>query len=187
MGLAWKPPDMHALQHVLGRHGGLGLGANTPAAEADDAAADRQHTDTEALELVDLEAARAKKIAGTRVRAVLKMLASEAGFMVNPQVQESLAQMPADDAEVSRAETMLKALGVKTEERLNTLVDYFFVEKKEEVARFPTDMHDEGQEFEQELMLLLKVYYSNVIHFVPCISCCSCLLFFVLTMYWCKI
>ena len=42
--------------------------------------------DMEALELVDIEAARAKKIAGTKVRAVLKMLASEAGFMVNPQV-----------------------------------------------------------------------------------------------------
>jgi hypothetical protein len=41
------------------------------------------------MELVDLEAARAKKIAGTRVRAVLKMLASEAGFMVNPQVSRA--------------------------------------------------------------------------------------------------
>jgi hypothetical protein len=108
------------------------------------------------LDLLDLEAARAKKIAGTRVRAVLKMLASEAGFMVNPQVQESLASMPLDDAEVSRAETMLKALGVKTEERLNTLVNYFFVEKKDEVTRFHGDMHDEGQEFEAELALLLK-------------------------------
>lgn len=151
---------MHALQHVLGRHGGLGLGANTPAADTDEGADRPVNTgDTEALELVDLEAARAKKIAGTRVRAVLKMLATEAGFMVNPQVQESLALMPPDDAEVSRAETMLKALGVKTEERLNTLVNYFFVEKKDEVARFPTDMHDEGQEFEQELMLLLKVLF----------------------------
>jgi hypothetical protein len=46
--------------------------------------------DLENLELVDLEAARAKKIAGTRVRAVLKMLASEAGFMVNPQVRASV-------------------------------------------------------------------------------------------------
>jgi hypothetical protein len=64
--------------------------------------------------------------------------------------------MPADDAEVSRAETMLKALGVKTEERLNTLVNYFFVEKRDEVVRFPNDMRDEGQEFEQELMLLLR-------------------------------
>eukprot|EP01032_Pedospumella_encystans_P008838 gene8838-10452_t len=154
MGLGWRPPDMHALQHVLGRHGGLGLGANAPSNEADDAAL--AALDPEGSELVDLEAVRAKKIAGTRVRAVLKMLASEAGFMVNPQVQESLALMPLDDAEVSRAETMLKALGVKTEERLNTLVDYFFVEKRDEVARFHTDMHDEGKEFEAELMLLLK-------------------------------
>lgn len=65
--------------------------------------------------------------------------------------------MPPDDAEVSRAETMLKALGVKTEERLNTLVNYFFVEKRDEVVRFHADMRDESQEFEQELQLLLKV------------------------------
>jgi dynein regulatry complex protein 1 len=163
MGLAWKPPDMHALQHVLGRHGGLGLGANTPAA-ADLAGAGEENGgegrpttgDAEAMELVDLEAARAKKIAGTKVRAVLKMLASEAGFMVNPQVQESLAKMPLEDAEVSRAETMLKALGVKTEERLNTLVNYFFVAHKDEVARFHSDMHDEGKDFEAELVLLLQ-------------------------------
>jgi dynein regulatory complex protein 1 len=36
LGLGWRPPDMHALQHVLGRHGGLGLGANTPAADNED-------------------------------------------------------------------------------------------------------------------------------------------------------
>lgn len=86
---------------------------------------------------------------------MLKMLAAEAGFLLNPQVQESLAAMPLEDAEVGRAETLLKALGVKTEERLNTLVNYFFVEKKDEVARFH-DMRDEGQEFEAELTLLLK-------------------------------
>jgi hypothetical protein len=55
--------------------------------------------------------------------------------------------MPTDDAEVSRAETMLKALGVKTEERLNTLVRYFFSEKRDE-AKFLGDANDEARDFE---------------------------------------
>ena len=38
LGLVWRPPDMHALQHVLGRHGGLGLGANAAAADNEDGA-----------------------------------------------------------------------------------------------------------------------------------------------------
>jgi hypothetical protein len=66
-----------------------------------------------------------KKIAGARVRAVLKILATEAGFMLNPQVMQSLESMPKDEAELWRAENMLKALGVKTEESLNRLINYF--------------------------------------------------------------
>ena len=73
-----------------------------------------------------------------------------------PQVQASLDSMPSEEAEVSRAETMLKGLGVKTEERLNTLVNYFFVKKSDAVARFNEDEDEEGVEFENELMLLLK-------------------------------
>eukprot|EP00601_Ochromonadales_sp_CCMP2298_P018871 CAMPEP_0173310360 /NCGR_PEP_ID=MMETSP1143-20121109/22863_1 /TAXON_ID=483371 /ORGANISM="non described non described, Strain CCMP2298" /LENGTH=703 /DNA_ID=CAMNT_0014252095 /DNA_START=18 /DNA_END=2126 /DNA_ORIENTATION=- len=152
LGWAWRSPDMIALQQVLGRHGGLGLGANAVVEVEEERVGTAE---AEANEIVDLEAARSKKLAGTKVRAVLKMLASEAGFMVNPQVQESLASMPTDDAEVSRAETMLKALGVKTEERLNTLVRYFFSDKRDE-AKFLGDANDEAREFENELMLLLK-------------------------------
>jgi hypothetical protein len=162
LGWTWRFPDMVALQHVLGRHGGLGLGANAPAAESEEAHVGKRvgTAEAEANEIVDLEAARAKKVAGTKVRAVLKMLASEAGFMVNPQVQESLASMPTDDAEVSRAETMLKALGVKTEERLNTLVHYFFVEKRDEAVKFQSDMHDEAAEFEVSHEPIFPAYFA---------------------------
>eukprot|EP01034_Spumella_vulgaris_P030065 gene30065-37221_t len=79
------------------------------------------------------------------------MLATEGGFMINPQVQASLMNMPDEEAEISRAETMLKALGVKSEERLNTLVNYFFRERLE------TNQFDDGgedDEYEGELLLV---------------------------------
>lgn len=38
------------------------------------------------------------------------------------KVMQSLDSMPMEEAEIWRAENMLKALGVKTEERLNRLV-----------------------------------------------------------------
>ncbi|RYG58440.1 hypothetical protein EON64_21325, partial [archaeon] len=105
-----------------------------------------------------------RKVAGFRVRAVLKMLASEAGFMINPLIAQSLETLPDDEADVSRAETMLKALGIKSEEKLHTLVQYFFVKKSEQVAEGIGNSNgevgegvvDEEGEFESELALLLR-------------------------------
>ena len=59
-------------------------------------------------EVAQLEAMRARKVAGTRVRAVLKLLATQAGFMLNPQVAVSIESMPEEYGEVTRAESMLK-------------------------------------------------------------------------------
>ena len=101
LGFAWRPPDMLALQKVLGRHGGLGMGAggsagaggdgdpgNGPIVEGAAGQEDGGGGGVSAEEKIERneEAERIKKVAGTRVRAVLKMLAAEAGFMVNPQV-----------------------------------------------------------------------------------------------------
>lgn len=97
----------------------------------------------------------ARKVAGFRVRAVLKVLATEAGFMINPQVAQSLESMPDDEADLSRAETMLKALGIKSEEKLNTLVSYFFREKPAEVVEMENNLEEEG-DYENELALLLR-------------------------------
>jgi hypothetical protein len=51
---------------------------------------------------------RVRKVAGTRVRAVLKLLATQAGFMLNPLVSQSVESMPEEYGEVTRAESMLK-------------------------------------------------------------------------------
>jgi dynein regulatory complex protein 1 len=168
LGLRWKAPDMHALQKVLGRYGSLGQGGSDSGtvasgdADAAETTAGGNATagggaagGAEVGSVASSEAARLKKVAGARVRAVLKMLALEAGFMVNPQVVESLNSLPSDDADISRAEAMLKALGVKTEQRLNSLVKYFFVEKEVDLTFEKTDgNNNDDDEYESELLLI---------------------------------
>lgn len=163
-GWKWKAPDIHALQQVLGRHGGLGLSAEAAAAEEKEKdTVEEKEKETEAEK--EKEKAKAsgasavgdknRKVAGSKVRAVLKILSTEAGFMINPQVLQSLESMPTEEAEIWRAENMLKALGVKTEERLNRLVNYFFKEKAVDVTQFTDSVEDSEDDYESELMLLL--------------------------------
>jgi len=109
-GWKWKAPDMHALQQVLGRHGGMGMGAEAFGAdekenEEKDGGKEKDSKDAK-LQAANLE--KNRKIAGAKVRAVLKILATEAGFMLNPQVIQSLESMPTDEADLWRAENMLK-------------------------------------------------------------------------------
>jgi dynein regulatory complex protein 1 len=155
LGWLWRPPDMQALQQVLGRHGGLGLGATSAKAEdegkskkQDDRVDDGNETNEESAE------EKMRKISGYKVKAVLKVLANEAGFMINPQVVESLDSLPPDEADLSKAEAMLKALGVKSEEKLNTLVNYFFKGNRGDDSS-DSAMEEEG-DFENELLLLLN-------------------------------
>lgn len=68
-----------------------------------------------------------KHVSGSRIRSVLKLLAAEAGFLgLHPQLQQNIDDVPEQDAELSRAEAMLRALGVKSEEKVSQLLTYFF-------------------------------------------------------------
>lgn len=111
LGWLWKSPESVVSQDVLGR----------PAAVAGAAA---PGDDGEASE--DGARAQRRTVAGARVKGVLRMLTTEAGFLLNSGVQESLASLPSDEVELKTAEALLKALGVKTEEKLTALVNYFF-------------------------------------------------------------
>lgn len=166
LGWLWKSPDMHALQQVLGRHGGLGI-SSVPSktdlneeAKALEKSEEKEKEESDQAEETPEE--KMRKIAGYKVRAVLKVLASEAGFMINPQVRESLESLPSDEADLSRAEAMLKALGVKNEEKLNTLVNYFFKLGKNDDA-LESALEEEG-DFENELALLLQNAPDEVTH-----------------------
>jgi dynein regulatory complex protein 1 len=177
----WQSPDMHALQQVLGRHGTLGLAVGAPSAAPTAASGGEKTTDDDAggalgnlstpVEGTGTNAdnsrgfnrqqsvrEKERKVAGTRIRGVLKMLAIEAGFLVNESVMKSIADMPTDDVEVSlsKAEVMLKALGVKSEDKLNTLVSYFFKDNSHGAA-VSTDNDDYNNGLASALDFLLFV------------------------------
>ncbi len=177
LGWLWKAPDVQALQQVLGRHGGLGLGAaNKADAEETKTKAEEQSNNNNTTnnegekegggaEKEETVEEKMRKIAGYKVRAVLKVLAAEAGFMINPQIRESLESMPNDEADITKAETLLKALGVKSEEKLNTLVNYFFKSTSNNNNNNDAEnlLEEEG-DFENELALLLRNGPEEVMH-----------------------
>lgn len=177
LGWLWKSPDVQALQQVLGRHGGLGLGAANKADAAEETknkaeeqannnnAANNEGEKEGGAEKEETVEEKMRKIAGYKVRAVLKVLAAEAGFMINPQIRESLESMPNDEADITKAETLLKALGVKSEEKLNTLVNYFFKSTSNNNNNNDAEnlLEEEG-DFENELALLLRNGPEEVMH-----------------------
>lgn len=109
LGWVWKAPDVAVTQDALGRQGTHTAGGlNSEDGEEGEAGPTR------------------RTVAGARVKAVLNLLATEAGFLLNPEVQASLDSLTPDEVELRTAESLLKSLGVKTEEKLTTLVNYFF-------------------------------------------------------------
>lgn len=133
LGWIWKQPDPTAMQALLSKFGHFGM-ANI--ADASLGQADKL--------------SNAKKIPSARVRAVLKMLSNEAGFLVNADVQESLNSLPDDEADITRAEAMLRALGVKNEDKLKVLISYFFNDTNPSATE---DMEEEEENDESELLL----------------------------------
>lgn len=166
----WEAPDMQALQQVLGRHGAGGFagpaaGGGGDKGEADEegegvggengAAAATPQPPGPALDRQSSAKDTQRMVAGTRIRGMLRMLASEAGFLVNSQVKQSIADLPDDDAELSRAENLLKALGVKSEEKLSILVTYFFKDNAHGAGVSTDDLDgDLGEENGDEDLLL---------------------------------
>lgn len=67
-------------------------------------------------------------VQGIRIRAVLRLLAQEVGFLLEPTVLQAIESLPEKDVELHKAESLLKALGVKTEARMAVLLKYFFHE-----------------------------------------------------------
>ena len=91
-------------------------------------------------------------VSGAKIRGMLKLLANEAGFLINPDVVKSLEGLPEDDAKLESAETLLKVLGVKSEEKLAALVKYFFTDNKTAHLLQQGDV-DAVEEAEAELTL----------------------------------
>ncbi|KAE9217491.1 Dynein regulatory complex protein 1 [Phytophthora fragariae] len=74
-----------------------------------------------------------KKISGAKLKYMLKMLASEAGFLVNGSVQQALENLPDDEAQLVKADMIMRALGIDNEEDMEKLMGYFFEDPRQEV------------------------------------------------------
>ena len=113
LGLNWQmPEDLSILQ---GKGASAGLPASAPEQAAEKVDGDDEVDD-------------GPTISGARVRAMLRLLANEGGFMLSAGVQETIDSLPDDQAELSVAENILKVLGVKTKEKMASLVNYFFTD-----------------------------------------------------------
>lgn len=154
-GWKWRAPDIQALQQVLGKQGGMGLNADSAANQ------DHEKEVENVPEYVDPEVAiaqaQSKKVAGAKVKAVLRMLAKEAEFMINPEVTKSIEALADNaDGELLQAETLLRSLGIKSEDRLNQLITYFFKEKTgSESKKEKQGSTPEQEEYDNELALLI--------------------------------
>ncbi|KAJ1446860.1 sperm tail-domain-containing protein [Pelagophyceae sp. CCMP2097] len=76
----------------------------------------------------DGDESRAATVPGDKLKAMLELLASEAGFLVEGKVREALDKLSPEEAELAQAESMLRALGVQDEADVAALVGHFFTE-----------------------------------------------------------
>ena len=163
LGWTWNAPDMAALAQVLGKQGSLGAGA-TGSAGAGGAASGGGASgglngttgdgdgEEEEKEKKETTKKKAKTVPGARIRGMMKLLASEASFLINAEVQKSLESLPDEEADVERAEAMLKVLGVKSEESLQKLTNYFFRENQY-LSMIQNGDIEAAEEMEAELRL----------------------------------
>jgi len=100
----------------------------------------------------------AGRVAAAKVKKMLSMLASEAGFLVDAKVKKALHDMDEDKAAVVRADSLLKALGVETQADVEKLLAYFFSD-----VGLPLGDDEEANELMQLKSLDLCIKPDNVI------------------------
>ena len=115
LGWQWRAPNLDALKHPAAAT----VAAPTTVVVNDDDSA-------------EAEDPAAKMVSGAKMKAVLELLASEAGFLVDKRVRDALESLPPAEAELVQAESTLKALGVESEADVTSLIAFFFPAKKDE-------------------------------------------------------
>ncbi|KAF4325102.1 hypothetical protein BBO99_00000578 [Phytophthora kernoviae] len=147
LGLVWRPPaqsikhwshsakagDTSALQNQLESEP-LDSNENGKESKRDDNS-DRMNTDLDVFDDESVEAYTppVKKISGAKLKYMLKMLASEAGFLVNGSVQQALENLPDDEAELVKADMIMRTLGIDNEEDMEKLMGYFFEDPRQDI------------------------------------------------------
>ena len=118
LGYQWKGPQ---LEKLFNPRTALDATAEDAAKAASAAAA----AAAAAAEEEEAATATPPTVSGEKLRQVLRLLAQEAGFLVDPALREALDAMPAEEAQLSQAEALLGALGVTDRAALAALMPYF--------------------------------------------------------------
>lgn len=119
LGWVWKAPDMMIFNKMMSSVTGTG---GTMKGNGDD----------EEKRNISLPqpVKKGPVISGPRIRSVLKLLSQETGFLeLQPQLQQNLDNLSSNTPEVvelSKAEAIFKALGIKNEAKVAQLLQYFF-------------------------------------------------------------
>ncbi|OQR89795.1 hypothetical protein THRCLA_09577 [Thraustotheca clavata] len=105
------------------------------------------------------------RISSAKLKYMLKLLASEAGFLVNSSVLQAIENMDDDEAELVRADSILKSLGVESEGEMERLLSCFFHDvapPREEPRNI--QLNREGAEIAKRLGL--KIHPDDVIQVI---------------------
>lgn len=141
LGLVWKKPaqSIRNWTQVVGtlKKKSEVSGATRPAdehnggsTEASDANQDQSAADA----FNEVETPVVRKISSAKLKYMLKLLASEAGFLVNGgSVQQALESLPDDEAELVKADMIMRTLGVDNEEDMERLMGFFYQDPRAEV------------------------------------------------------
>ncbi|KAF0695385.1 Aste57867_13819 [Aphanomyces stellatus] len=158
LGLAWAPPlcDIRKVDATVQK----------AAAATGDDLMPSSSTDEDASATTTSDASD-RKISSTKLKYMLKLLASEAGFLVHSNVLHAIENMQDDEAELVRADSILRSLGVESEDEMERLLGYFFHDASDDagyVHGSTVALDREGAEFAKKMGL--KVQPDNVIHVI---------------------
>ncbi|KAF1330534.1 Dynein regulatory complex protein 1, partial [Globisporangium splendens] len=109
-----------------------GAGART-SDDRGDGDSDSNHDERNGDAFGEIDVPVVRKISSSKLKYMLKLLATEAGFLVNGNFQQALENLPDDEAELVKADMIMRALGVDNEDDMERLMGFFFQDPRAEV------------------------------------------------------
>lgn len=152
LGLTWRPPPQPVRSWSQAGGGKKKASTNelTSGPGASDsrmgATSERSSNNNAEDEYGDLDSPTVKRISSAKLKYMLKLLASEAGFLVNANVQAAIENLPDDEAELVKADMIMRALGIENEGEMERLMRFFFQDPRAEV---PADVSGAGSQASQ--------------------------------------
>lgn len=134
LGLVWKRPvqSIRSWSQVGVTKKKNEVSGATRTSDDRDGVADSTHARSDDA-FGEIDAPSVRMISSAKLKYMLKLLAAEAGFLVNGNVQQALENLPDDEAELVKVDLIMRALGVDDEDDMERLMGFFFQDPRAEV------------------------------------------------------